>query len=347
MKIADLFAEVGFKFDTIKLHEVTKLIGDLNVSSIVGATSVASLGMEIKKMIDSTAEVSSNLKTINANTGINNQFTQQFENAAEALGSSKENADGFLTSLSALQEKIRLGQGGAQAFQLMGFLRLDPVSFNKIVGRTEDLTKAIFKALSKPLRSGTPEQIQNQIRDRAYIANLLSLSPDMNKAAQNPAFFQEMLKFKTLSNEEIQNSAKNTQAWVEATKNVNMEFTKLAITILPNLTAAVNAFMNNGGFKTLVDTLSTLGRAGNAFSIGFGALTNFTKAGLMNVASAASQPLINAQKLGHEIQRLASINVSTGPITVHANNPEEFTKRFDAVWKKELSKADIQFGQQT
>jgi hypothetical protein len=32
---------------------------------------------------------------------------------------------------------------------------------------------------------------------------------------------------------------------------------------------------------------------------------------------------------------------------VSSNTPEEFVKRFDAVWKRYIANADVQFGQQT
>ena len=366
VRIAELFAEVGFKFDSIKLHEVSKLIGDLNISSIIGASSVAALGVAMKDMIDQTAQLSSNLKTLEATTGIDNQFAQRFEDAAYALGASKDAAAGFLTTLSGIQTKIMMGQGGQAGFQLAQALGVSPVQFKQIMGTTEGLAKEVARVLSAPIKAGDQAQYERVKRLKALLGSSFGASPEIIKALERPDFFQEMLKFETLSNAQINESIEATKQWREAVVDVQTEFQVLATKFLPMLTGAVKSFVNDGPLKALVDSVKSVGDFFERLEI----IKNYAKAGLMNIASAASQPQIAAARFHNQMVQAANmapmspkelamaikesfnsdgaakkVTINMAPVTVHANDPQEFVRKFDPVWKKYLMNADLNFSQ--
>ena len=55
MKIGELFMELGFKADTMKLNEFVKSIGELNMSSVMAGAEVAALADMTKKLLEGTA----------------------------------------------------------------------------------------------------------------------------------------------------------------------------------------------------------------------------------------------------------------------------------------------------
>ncbi len=341
MKIAELFAYVGFQFDTLKLREFTKMLGDLNISSLVGVSSLAGLGVGIKKLIDETADLSSNLKTISDNTGIDPVFIQQLENVSKALGASKQEADGFLSSLSKAQLQIRMGKGNIQPFILGG------LTYDDVVGSTENLVKKVNAVLSKSLQPGDTAGLERQKQFRAFLNEGFGASPNMLKVLGDPELAKKSLEFNTLNVEELKNARDAQYEWVKAVENLNVELQKTANTILPELTEALNSFTQGSGMKIVIDTLRATGilidTIGKSASI---AGTNI-KAGWMNFQNDfIKEP---AYKMRREEQQRNMVNNIT--LNVKSDTPEQFIKNFDPLFRKHLEKmfasADIPFGQST
>lgn len=342
MKIADLFAEVGFKFDSIKLREVTKLIGDLNISSIVGATSLVALGEGIKNLIESTSQLSSNLTTLKTNTGVDNQFTQQFEKAAKAMGSSKEAADGLITSLSKIRQSVKFGGAVPRGLALMG------INYQDIMGSEEDLIAKINRLLSQKPQLRTQAQKEAWASFISSINADLGATPDLLKALSNPTLFNTMHKFLTLSENEINANVEATKQWTIAVENVNMELLKTADKLLPTITDLLRKFNDGTGIQTVANTLKGVGDELYKVALAYDIIKNYGKAALLNIGSAASQPLINAAKLGNEIRKdfstpITTVKIDVAPITVQANDPHEFIKRFDEHFKRYMALTSSQF----
>lgn len=344
MKIADLFAEIGFKFDTMKLKEVGKAIADLNISSIISTGAVGLLGDKIADLITQTSEMAKGLQTITATTGIGPQFTQQFENVSQALGSSKQEADSFLVSLSKLQTKIAMGQGGTD---LQSFI-LGGISLDKIKGTTEDLAKDINRVLSTPIQPGDQASMERRKRLMAMIGEGFQASPSMVKALNDPEMFTKMLEFETLSAEQIQKSVDANYNWVKVTNDLNISFARLANDLSPIL-IAMTKLADQG-----VRWADAMGRTSGFFD-------NFAK--VLNVPE-------NVGKVFDEVKRLYSL---PGPniwgrfserdketiersnnhisISVNTNNPEEFGRKLKIFLDKHansnMAKSDLQFIQTT
>lgn len=342
MKIADLFAEVGFKFDSVKLREVSKLIGDLNISSIIAAGSMVGLGLEIKNLIDSTSQLSSTLTTIKTNTGVDNQFSQQFENAAKAMGSSKEAADGLINSLSKIKQSVKFGGAVPRGLALMG------INYQDIIGSEEDLIAKINRILSQKPQLNTQAQKEAWASFISSINSDLGATPDLLKALSNPTLFDTMHKFLTLSESEISDNVEATKQWTIAVENVNIELMKTADKLLPAITNILKSFNEGGGIQRVADALKGIGDEIYKASIVFGIIKNYAAAGALNLGSALSYPLINASKLGNEIRKdfssqTTTVKIDVAPITIQANDPHEFVKRFDDHFKKYMALTSSQF----
>ena len=354
---------MGFKFDSIKLREVSKLIGDLNISSIIGAGSLVALGEGIKKLIESSSSLSSNLLTLQANTGIDLGFAQQFEDASKALGSSKEAAEGLITSLSKIRNDVAMGKGIPVGLQLLGYNEQD------FQGTIEDTIKMINERLSKALpENATKPQKEHFAGFVSSLAQSLGASPDMLKPLINPDLFKIMDKFLVLTKDDVKENQQATLQWSIAVENVNTEFKMMATHFLPPIIDILKNFNEGGGFKEFAKDVEFIAKWFDRWVTALGIIKNYTNAGLLNLGSFASQPLIAATKFHNEMSHAASmapmnfsqimagikealgihakpsqVTISVAPITIHANDPQEFVKKFDDHFKKYMELASSQF----
>lgn len=338
MKIADLFAEIGFKFDTIKLREVSKLIGDLNISSIIGATSLVALGEGIKDLITQSSQASSSLLTLQANTGVNTDFAQQFEKASLALGASKDSADGLINSLSKIKSGLALPGGTVPyGLRLMGFTKED------FQGSLEDNIRMISARLSKSRPAANASQAAKEQWQGllSNVAQSFGTSAEQFKVLLNPELGNTMHQMLTMSHQDLLTNQEATRQWQVAVQNVNQEFQNSTIPLLKQITLLLKDFNVGGGLQNLDRILKNIG---DEFEI----IHNFLKAGLLNIGSAASYPLINQARLGNELKKdfsapVTNVKINVAPITIQANDQQEFVKRFDAHFKNYMKLTASQF----
>lgn len=166
-------------------------------------------------------------------------------------------------------------------------------------------------------------------------------SPDLLTAFQNPHFGEEFNSFQGLSNADIKQNIESTRQWREVVDEVNTAFLKMVQTTLPELTAAVQGFVKDGGLK---DTLQLIKDAGETLykidllgDIG----TNYIKSAFLN-AQANEQQADTEGKRELLRQGRTSISVSVAPITITTNNPQEFGKKFQDEFTKALEIATRQ-----
>ncbi len=349
MKIAELFAEIGFKFDTIKLREVAKGIGDLNLSSVVSAAAVVKLGDVIKDLVVDSVQASNALMTLSNSTGLDTDYIQRFEKFAKALGSTKEEADSFLNTIGKLQVAISQGRGDASPFVLLGINPLgkskeELVSLINQRFSDDNFLKEWAKNYAKNAKS-TDEiraELKRQVGGSLGISDSLSRvfsSKDLEKEL-NPNTSSFLVKTK----EEIQDAIIAQREFITLTENLNTEFQRTADILLPKITELLQGFRDNGGLKFLSDSLATIGRAFEIIGIG----TQYAKTGLMELGNLGEAGLTSATRFGQQLRGEGN-KTQTNNITLHvtSNTPEEFVKRFDPIWKRHIANADLQFGQQT
>lgn len=360
MKIADLFAEIGFKYDSIKLREVSKLIGDLNIASIIGATSLATLGAGISKLMTSADQTATTMLNLKEATNLDPTRVQQLDVFFQQFGANAGEAAEALHRLNTLRLQVLQGTGNAQPFILAGLSPqtetlklLDQIHEKFKDSRFLEQWAGKFAPAAKSL-----EEIKASWKE--MIANQFGFSSDMLRGLDSSnAEWQKQFNILTMTEEEMRKNAEAHKQWVGAVHDLNIEFQKMVTNLTPiaidimKIVDATAQWLN----KThgIQDFFTTMGRGIHNGIEGFGTLTNFTKAGLMNAQSFLTQnAVVNPARLHNElvkdwsgsVDKSRTVTVQTGPITVHAKDPEDFVHRFDAVWKRELMK-DIQFGQQT
>lgn len=99
MKIGELFFNLGFNADTIKLKDFGKAIGDLNMSSILTAGSFGALYEGAKSLINMADEVALSINNFGIQTGQSTQEIQKWGKMAERVGIPASVMQNSITSL--------------------------------------------------------------------------------------------------------------------------------------------------------------------------------------------------------------------------------------------------------
>lgn len=142
MKIGELFMELGFKADNIKLKDFIKSLGELNLSSIISAAGLKGIQEGIEKVLNVSQSVLLPLSHFSKLTGIATKEAQQFANAVNKIGGSKEEALGTLRALQDILLQVSMGENeaAAGAMAMLGITPTqDPIKFfNQLHARLTD-----------------------------------------------------------------------------------------------------------------------------------------------------------------------------------------------------------------
>ncbi len=347
MKIADLYAAVGFKFDSLKLKEVSKVIGDLNVSSIVAASSLVGLGVAVAKIMDAAGKTSVAMLNLKEATGLDPLRLQQLDVYFQEFGANAGEAQNALYNLNKLRLSVLQGTGNPQPFILTG---LSPTTetlklFEQIHDKFSDTQFLEKWAHSFATGAKSLEEMRAAWKD--MIANQFGIPTSMLRGLdQSNEKWMSQFKILGLVNKELVANAEVHAQWVLATNNLNVEIQKLVTNLAP---VALQVIKIAEAFTQWLNKTNAIGDFIERLKV----IKTYGQAGLMNIDSAIKNSYNFAAKLGNGVREGAAEaqreTRQTNNITLHvsSNTPEEFVKRFDAVWKKYISNADIQFGQQT
>lgn len=345
MKIAELFAEIGFKFDTLKLKELGTMLSNVNVSSILGAASVAKLGEVVKDLLVSSTQTSIALANLSKSTGLPTDYIQRFEDLAYVMGATKEEADGVIESISKLQTEISQGNGNAATpFIKMG---INPIGKGK-----EELIALVDAKLSDPtflknwgarfakdaktgeeITASFVSSVGAQLGITGSMLRVMSTKPGEFNKRLNPATSDFVVK----SDAEIKHALETLGEFRLATNNANLALQKLADALLPIATALINIINKN---HVITDIASWIETPINK---------NTLKPHLPSMQDIVRSILPKSNNwdtsVGHTTGNKSLTN--NVYVQVHANDPQAFTKAFKPHLDKLLSNADIQFMQTT
>lgn len=266
MKIGELFMELGFKADTMKLNEFVKSIGELNMSSVLAGSGVAALADMTKKLLEGTGELARDMRFFGTETGMSAQKMQSWSNLAKQLGMDGDQVASTLKHLQTAVTQTKLGnvdQGLMQAYSLL----------NTYGKAGIDLNQDYFTQIEK-MRTG----FQN-------------INPDMRRTVANMAGMNDqMINFLLMSDQDW--AKRNSQpvmddAQIQKMKEMNMEWAKLsqelaiignkfATDISPVIIETTRALVEmlveikNSSFGRLISTVGEgIGKIGELGGIGY------------------------------------------------------------------------------
>ncbi len=359
MKIADLWADVGFKFDQVKLRDLNKIIGDLRISSILGATSLGSLALGTQKIVSDATKASLELAKLKEATGLDPVRIQQVDTYFQSWGASAGEAANALHHLNQVRLEVLSGEGDPRPFVMTGLVpTTDTLTLlNQIHERFSDTS--FLKNWAASFAPGAKSLDEMRAAWKEMIANQFGIPTSMLRglSASNEEW-EKQYKLLALNADEITRAADAHKEWTTNVHNLNVELTKMGANLAPlgtlaaRVAGSVAKTINNSvGMKNL----QQIGGMGNAFfklmDLG-DSIKNKEVAGSDNVRSRVMK-IMDESGLDHMMRQPQatgvqdnSVKVTTGPITVHAKDGEDFGDKFHDYLQEQMRK-DIQFGQQT
>lgn len=155
--VGELFVELFFKADTIKLKDFLNSVGELNMSSIAASVGLAGLYDSLSKILTASSTTAIGLHTFGAETGISTEKVDQFDNATRKAGLS---ADVFKNAVGSMQDKIASMQltGGDSGF-FSGVLGLNPYEAIDAIDMVEKAINRIKDKFKPEMRRWAMHQI--------------------------------------------------------------------------------------------------------------------------------------------------------------------------------------------
>ena len=237
-KIADVYAEVNWKFDQTKLRDVAKYIGDLSLASVISATSLTGLGLAIKDIIDQTEQVAIGLATIHSTTGIDQTFLQKFENASYELLSTKASADALVTSFSKMKAALNMPGGTVPVgLRMLGFTK------NDFEGTLEENMKMVWTRLSQ---SKPPDSASKAMKEQwqgllSQLSASFGVTSEQFMAMSSPTFQAKFNASPYLNESELKENIDAVSAWKTSVVDLNTDLERLVTTLTPALTKLTEA----------------------------------------------------------------------------------------------------------
>lgn len=219
MKIGELFFGIGLDVDQVKLNDVVKDIGKLNVNSLLAAVGIGAMVDGLKQIMDVGSNLTEPLYKFNQETGLSGQRMQQWSEYAQKFGAS---GDMISSSLAGLQKKMAAMKFGDSSL-LSGIYLLQQAGANINQADLNDPFSFLGKA-TEGLQKIKPEL-------RTYVAGLLGLNDQLlllksfNGADQMPA----------PTPEQIQNIRDYNSAWTETGIMIKQVMTDIASEFAPDL----------------------------------------------------------------------------------------------------------------
>lgn len=225
MKIAELFAELGFNINEKDQHTVRDfvgMLGDLNLSSVVAALGMGTAAAALVDLTEKMAKYATGLTMYNVLTGVSVEETQAWAEAVERVGGSADDAKGAIMGIQQYMTRLKLGlEDGNLALSMFNITAND--SWDVILHK---VSKALHEHATPAMKTFLAQQLGINAAMQTFLATTNNLDQDLAKSP-------------VLSTGEVKDL---TKSWSELTLTMQ-EFKKLggdiAATIGPPLRGIV------------------------------------------------------------------------------------------------------------
>jgi hypothetical protein len=147
MDIAKLFARIGIKADVSQGETLLKQIKEMKIGLGVASISAAAFVLALKAITNEAFQTALNFKKFNLETGASTDELQKWMAVADETTGSGQAVAESIKSITANQEKIKLGQGNISGYQLLGINpSQDPF---KILEQLRTKTAGLNQAMKK------------------------------------------------------------------------------------------------------------------------------------------------------------------------------------------------------
>lgn len=224
MKIAELFAEIGFNIDEAPLGEFVKTMGAAATKASVVVAAVTAAAFAVKKLTDASIQAATAMRNFRVETGLSAEELQRWQVAAQLtnIGASAESVTSSIQALQSNLAQIRLGQGNIRPFQLLGIS-----AFGDAFAVLDQLRERI-----KGLDEATTVNLLNEMGLGSEFIHVLRLSREE---------FEKLADKYALSNEQIDALTKMGNAFKDLGMYIGHVTAELSAFLSPSLTYLAGA----------------------------------------------------------------------------------------------------------
>ncbi len=196
MKIGELFMELNFKSDSTKLNDFIKMVGDLDMSSLLAATGLGGIYEALKNIMDIAGKAGMEMNKYTTITGMSAQQMDSWSKFAQQMG-----ADGNL--ISDTFKKLQMDQ---QKTKTYGMSQDVSSGIGMVLNRTGvNLLKTYYGDVSK-YYDAVREGIKGvDDASKRQILSLLGISEqNLLLMKQSDEVYAQRNKQATINTEEVQ-----------------------------------------------------------------------------------------------------------------------------------------------
>ena len=348
--VTSVYAKVGFLWDSLKLKELVNIIGNLNVSTIGAAIGLGKLGEVVDNVLKDTQQTAISLQGLVAETGVEEKFAYQWRVIAKEFGSTADEADNVINSISKVRMAILNGDvASARPFNMM---QIDwahntiPEIMKKVGEWENDPAKLQQWANNFGLQGKNKDEILAQFKNS--VLSPLSISGNMQFALDQYAT-KGVGNIQAPDKQTFENSKESLKAWVNATNDLSVGMsdslaglTKTSATLLENINKAKVIPAVFDGLKWMVDGYNK--RWQNAYdnAIAEGEIANARKvASEMTAKISTVNNLVDPNIISDSnSQSVASITNNVN-VTVTAHDVQTAVDKFHDEMKFIYSNANV------
>ncbi len=341
MKIGELFFNLGFHADSMKLKDFGKAVADLNMSSILTAGSFGALYEGAKQLVDLAHGLGDSVNIFTKETGASGDELQRWSTVAHDAGSS---AEAMKQNLSAIRKAMDDVHAGIAPNQNWGRLGL----FGMLQTET-DPTK-LLNPMLEGLRKYSDEK-RRIILDSLVGNQSLFL---IDKQFPGSKLAEALRNVSVLSPEELAKINDNMILMSQTADKIKVIFAELGTSILPGINDLLNqvnsTLIKMGESRLLKDVLwlvenIVIGGVGD-LKIAGGGLEKLYRYGLPSTWKGIGRGEISMGNPLYGITHLDRLGEEKAPVVQHnqiviqgSHDPEATARAVDEHLSKQISHA--------
>lgn len=218
MKLGELFFNLGFNADTMKLKDFGKAVSDLNMTSILTAGSFGLVYEGAKALIGIADDMSLGISKFGRETGQSTTEVQKWNKMAEQMGISSGVVQNTVAGLEDSLFRMRVT---GEKSNIWSMLRIDPT-------HTNDMFKVLTMLRERLKGMGTETQ-------RFFLENLGISTEMLNMFKLTDQQWNDINKQAALTPGQLDKMVAYHKTLVQYSQNLNLIWADLGVSLIPIL----------------------------------------------------------------------------------------------------------------
>lgn len=176
MKIGELFMELGFKSDTMKLKDFMHAVGDLNMRSVASAVGLGALYEATAKIMGITGDASNTMYNFSQQTGLSAQEMTRFAQVVSESGGDAKEAEQFIRKIQMDMALMAAGQP-SQLLAMWRFLNINPYQLHGVADAVDKIQGSFGKMNTGQklvaIGMGLPQGLQNAFQSTKQLSKAM------------------------------------------------------------------------------------------------------------------------------------------------------------------------------